>query len=70
MRNFGGIMMLLGVFGFFYCGSQKDKYPELPEGMSIGESMSQPAGKWEVARYACAGIAGFGLLMAFFPKGR
>jgi hypothetical protein len=32
--------------------------------------MSYPAGRWEMARYAAAGIAGFGLLMAFFPKGR
>jgi hypothetical protein len=70
MRNFGGIMMILGVFGFFYCTSQKDKYPELPPGLSLGESMSQPGGKWDVARYACAGVVGFGLLLALFPKGR
>jgi hypothetical protein len=70
MRNFGGIMLLLGVLGFFYCTGQKDKYPPLPEGLSVSESMGQPAGRWELARYACAGLAGFGLLMAFFPKGR
>jgi hypothetical protein len=70
MRNFGGIMLVVGVLGFFYCGGQRDKYPELPEGLSLSDSLKQPAGKWDVARYACAGLAGFGLLMAFFPKGR
>jgi len=70
MRNFGGIMLILGVLGFFYCTGQKDKYPALPEGLSLGDSMRQPAGKWDMGRYACAGLAGFGLLMAFFPKGR
>ena len=70
MRNFGGIMLLLGVLGFFYCGGQRDNYPPLQEGLSLSDSWQQPAGKWEVGRYACAAVAGFGLLMAFFPKGR
>jgi hypothetical protein len=70
MRNFGGIMLVLGVLGFFYCTGQRDTYPALPEGLSLSDSMRQPAGKWDVGRYACAGLAGFGLLMAFFPKGR
>ncbi|HEY6555347.1 MAG TPA: hypothetical protein VI669_18460 [Vicinamibacteria bacterium] len=70
MRNFGGILLLAGVLGFFYCTGQRDTYPELPPGLSVSDSLKQPAGKWDVARYACAGIAGFGLLMAFFPKGR
>jgi hypothetical protein len=70
MRNFGGIMLLVGVLGFFYCTGQRDNYPALPEGLSLSDSMRQPAGKWDVGRYVCAGVAGFGLLMAFFPKGR
>ena len=70
MRNFGGIMLVLGVLGFFYCTGQRDEYPALPEGLSLSESLRQPAGKWDVGRYVCAGVAGFGLLMAFFPKGR
>jgi hypothetical protein len=70
MRNFGGIMLVLGVLGFFYCTGQRDASPPLPEGLSMGDSMKQPAGKWDVGRYACAAGAGFGLLMAFFPKGR
>jgi hypothetical protein len=63
-------MLVLGVLGFFYCTGQKDKYPALPEGLSLSDSMRPPAGKWDMGRYACAGLAGFGLLMAFFPKGR
>jgi hypothetical protein len=70
MRNFGGVMMVLGILGFFYASGQMDKYPAVPEGLSISESMAYPAGKWDVARYASAAVAGFGLLMAFFPKGR
>ncbi len=70
MRNFGGILMLLGIFGFVYCSSQLEKYGPLPEGKSVSEALEYTAGKWDVARYACAGIAGFGLLMALFPKGR
>jgi hypothetical protein len=70
MRNFGGILLLLGIFGFVYCGAQIDKYEPVPDGKSISESLAYPAGKWDVGRYACAMAAGFGLLMAMFPKGR
>lgn len=70
MRNFGGILMLLGIFGFVYCSSQMDKYEPVPQGKSISEALDYSAGKWDVGRYACAAAAGFGLLMAMFPKGR
>ena len=70
MRNFGGILLLLGIFGFVYCASQVDKYDPVPAGKSISEALDYPAGKWDVGRYACAAGAGFGLLMALFPKGR
>ena len=70
MRNMGGILLLLGVAGFFYCSSRLSDMTPLSSGMSIGDSLEQPAGRWEMARYACAGVAGFGLLMAMFPKGR
>jgi len=70
MRNFGGILMLVGIFGFIYCGAQLEKYPPVPEGMTVSDGIKYEAGKWDVARYACAGVAGFGLLMFFFPKGR
>ena len=70
MRNFGGILLVLGVLGFFYCGGQRDNYPALPEGLSISDALNQPAGRWDIGRYVCAGVGAFGLLMAFFPKGR
>jgi len=70
MRNFGGILLVLGILGFFYTSSKLGEVEPLPEGLSISEGLKEPAGRWEVARYGCAAAAGFGLLMAMFPKGR
>jgi hypothetical protein len=70
MRNFGAVLLLLGILGFLYATSRLDEAAPLPEGISVGEGLRQPAGRWEMARYGCAGVAGFGLLMAMFPKGR
>ena len=70
MRNFGAILLLLGILGFFYTSSRLDEAEPLPEGLSISEGLKEPAGRWEMARYGCGVVAGFGLLMALFPKGR
>jgi hypothetical protein len=70
MRNFGGILLLLGILGFFYAGSQLEKHEPVPPGVSVSEGLQTPSGRWEVARYVCAGAAGIGLLLALFPKGR
>ena len=70
MRNFGGILLLLGVIGFFYASSRMEKHEPLPQGVSVSQGLDKPAGRWEMARYACAGGAGIGLLLALFPKGR
>ncbi len=70
MRNLGAILLVLGGLGFFYCSTRLEEATPLPPGLSVGEGLGQPAGRWEMARYACAGAAGFGLLMAFFPRGR
>jgi hypothetical protein len=70
MRNFGGILLLLGVLGFFYSSSRAEDLGPLPAGLSISEGLKEPAGRWEMARYACGAVAGIGLLMAMFPKGR
>jgi hypothetical protein len=64
------ILLLLGVLGFFYSSSQLDQQEPLPEGTSVAEGLQRPAGRWEMARYGCAAVAGFGLLMGLFPKGR
>ena len=55
MRNFGGILLILGVLGFFYASGQKDKHPALPEGLTVSETMRYPGGRWEMARYGAAG---------------
>jgi hypothetical protein len=70
MRNFGGILLILGILAFVYTSSRLETVEPLPEGLSNSEGLKEPAGRWEMARYACAGVAGFGLLMALFPKGR
>jgi hypothetical protein len=70
MRNFGAVLILLGVLGFFYSSSRLGDSKPLPEGLSVSESLKEPAGRWEVARYGCAALAGFGVLIAMFPKGR
>ena len=56
-----------------------DQLEELPpayaalsgaRGGEIVGPLEYDAGKWEVARYVCAGVGAFGLLMTMFPKGR
>jgi hypothetical protein len=70
MRNFGIILLIFGILAFVYASSRLDDMQPLPEGLSISESLKEPAGRWQMARYVFAGGAGFGLLMALFPKGR
>ena len=70
MRNFGIIVLVLGVFGFFYASGQEGQYEPVPDGLTVRESLSYPAGRWQIARYGSAVIAGFGLFMGMFPKGR
>ncbi len=70
MRNFGGVLLLLGIVGFFYCSSRLSEATPLPPGMSVSDGLNQPAGRWEMGRYASAAAAGLGLLLMMFPKGR
>lgn len=70
MRNFGGILLLLGLFGFFYATSKTEDLEPVPQGIGVRESLSYPAGRWEVARYGIAAVAATGLLLLLFPKGR
>lgn len=70
MRNLGAVLLLLGIVGFLHSSSRLSEVEPLPPGLSVGESLELPAGRWEMVRYACAAGAGFGLLMAMFPKGR
>jgi len=70
MRNFGGILLLLGIVGFFYASSQLEGHEPPAAGATLSEELQTPAGRWEMVRYGSAGAAALGLLMALFPKGR
>jgi hypothetical protein len=70
MRSFGGLLLVAGIAGFLYCGSQLSGLDPVPEGLSLARSLEYPAGRYEVGRWVSACAAGFGLLMAMFPKGR
>jgi hypothetical protein len=70
MRNFGLILLLAGIVGFFYCGSQLEGLAPLPEDLAIADYLRNDAGRFELGRYASALAGLIGLLMAFFPKGR
>ncbi len=70
MRNLGLILLVAGIAGFFYCGSQASRFEPLPLGMSVGESLETDRGKWDAGRYACAAGAFVGILLAMAPQGR
>ena len=53
MRNFGGIMLVLGVLGFFYCMGQRDKYPGIARGLEPERFVAAAGGKvgqWAATR--------------------
>lgn len=70
MRNFGAVMLLLGIGGFFYASAKLSALDPVPSDLSVEQSLSLPAGRWEMVRYTSAGGAGIGLLLALFAKGR
>jgi hypothetical protein len=70
MRNFGLVLLALGVLGFFRASTQLGLYQPVPPGLSVTESLRYPAGKWEVAEYAAGAIAVVGALLVMLPKGR
>jgi hypothetical protein len=70
VRNLGVVMLAVGILGFVYAGDQMKNGEPVPEGSTVTESLEYGAGRWEIARWGCACLAGFGLLMAMFPKGR
>jgi hypothetical protein len=70
MRSFGMVLLALGVVGFLYSSDQASKHPPLSETLTVSESLRQPGGRWQAARYA-SGLAGaLGVLLVMFPKGR
>ena len=70
MRRLGTVLFLIGAAGFYYCSSQLSHMPELPQGLSIQDSLQYPAGRIQVGEYASAMIGAMGVLFLLFPKGR
>jgi len=70
MRNMGGLLMLVGALGFFYCSARLSNLEPVPAGKSVSESLQYAAGRLEVARYGAAIAGAMGLILALFPKGR
>jgi hypothetical protein len=70
MRNMGGMLLLVGALGFFYCTARLSELDPVPAGRSISESLQYTAGRFEVARYGALLAGGLGLILALFPKGR
>jgi hypothetical protein len=70
MRNFGGILLLLGALGFFYCSGRLTNLEPVPPGLGVSDSLRYPAGRMELARYGSALLGGIGFILALFPKGR
>ena len=70
MRSFGFILLLLGILGFFYASGRVEQAGALPDGLSIGDTLGQPGGRWAMARFGCLIAAMVGAILALFPKGR
>lgn len=70
MRNFGFVLLLAGVAGFFYCSSRMSEFEPLRAGLSVSESLETERGKWEAGRYAGAAAAFMGLVITMVPKRR
>lgn len=70
MRNFGFVLLLAGVAGFFYCSSRAAEFEPLRDGLSVSESLETERGRWDTGRYACAAAAFMGIVLAMVPQGR
>lgn len=70
MRNLGGLLLLLGVVGYFYASSRMSGLDPVAPELGVRESLSLPAGRWEMLRYGCAAGAGIGIVLALFAKDR
>jgi hypothetical protein len=70
MRNFGFVLLLVGVVGFFYCSSRASELAPLRAGLSVSESLETERGQWDAWRYAAAAAAFTGFVLAMVPQGR
>jgi hypothetical protein len=70
MRGFGGILLMVGVVGFFYCSSQLANLDPVPAGLAVADGLRYPAGRYQMAEYGAAMLGAMGALFLMFPKGR
>jgi hypothetical protein len=70
MRTLGGLLLLVGIVGFFYCSSHLSGLESIPEGTSLGRYLEYDAGRYELGRYVSLVAALVGVILAMFPKGR
>jgi hypothetical protein len=70
MRQLGGILVLCGLVGFVYFSSALEGAPPRDPQASLSQEIATPGGRLELLRYASAGAAAIGILLALFPKGR
>jgi hypothetical protein len=70
MRTLGGLLILVGVVGFFYCSSHLSGLESIPEGTDLSRYLDYDAGRYELGRYASVIVALVGVLLSLFPKGR
>ena len=70
MRTLGGLLILVGVVGFFYCSSHLSGLESIPEGTELSKYLEYDAGRYELGRYAAVITALVGALLSLFPKGR
>lgn len=70
MRTLGGLLLLVGIVGFFYCSSNLSGLESIPEGTSLRRYLEYDAGRYELGRYLALVAAFIGVILAMFPKGR
>jgi len=70
MRTAGGLLVLVGIVGFFYCTSHLSGLDPVPEGTTLGRYFDYDAGRYELGRYASVVCGLVGILLSLFPKGR
>ncbi len=70
MRQWGAFFILVGVIGFFYCSDRASKEPPVPEGLTVLETLHEPAGRWLVGRYVCACLSAGGAVVLLFGRSR
>jgi hypothetical protein len=70
MRTLGGLLLLVGIVGFFYCSAHMSEVDLIPEGTSLSHYLEYDAGKYELGRYLSLISGMIGIIMSLFPKGR